>query len=121
MVFSEPLCTTDSLTVASGAIAPIFLARSRASFTSLPLTAVMTSPASMPALAAGLSGLRLRDQRALRLLQAEAVGDVLRHRLDLHADPAARHRAVILELATTLLTVSAGIAKAMPTEPPDGE
>ena len=58
----------------------------------------MTSPDWMPAFTAGLSGLRLGDQRALRLLQAEAVGDVRRHRLDLHADPAARHRALVLEL-----------------------
>ena len=40
---------------ASGAMAPIWLARSRASLTGVPLTAVITSPAWMPALAAGLS------------------------------------------------------------------
>src|SRR5450631_3659558 len=54
-VFSEPLCRTASLTEAFGGMAPIFLARSRASLTGLPSTAVMTSPASMPAFLAGLS------------------------------------------------------------------
>ena len=87
------------MTEVFGANAPIFLARSRASLTGLPSTAVMTSPASMPAFTAGLFALRFGDQRAFRLLQAEAVGDILRHRLDLHADPAARDRAVVLELA----------------------
>ena len=52
----------------------------------------------MPALAAGLSTLRLGDERAFRLLEAEAVGDVRRDRLDLDADPAAGHVAVVLEL-----------------------
>ena len=54
-VFSEPLCRTESLTAVFGASAPIALARSRASLTASPSTAVITSPASMPALAAGLS------------------------------------------------------------------
>ena len=53
-VFSEPLCRTVNFTDAFGAIAPILFARSRASFTSLPSTAVMTSPASIPAFCAGL-------------------------------------------------------------------
>src|SRR6185369_1063876 len=44
------------------------------------------------------AGLRFGNERAFRLLEAEAVGDVLRHRLDLHADPAARDRAMVLEL-----------------------
>ena len=94
----------------------------RASLTGSPLTAVMTSPDLMPALHRRAIRLRLGDQRAVRRLQAEAVGDVGVDRLDLHADPSARHRALVLELADhDRLTVSAGIAKAMPTEPPDGE
>src|SRR5581483_4541739 len=43
-------------------------------------------------------GLRFGNQSTLRLLQAEAVGDILGHRLDLHADPTARDRAMVLEL-----------------------
>src|SRR5690606_18427463 len=38
--------------------------------------------------------LRLGDQRALALMQVEAVGDLGRHRLDLHAEPAALDMAV---------------------------
>src|SRR6201999_4089673 len=42
--------------------------------------------------------LRIVDHRTPRLLQAEAVGDVGRHRLHLDAEPAARHVALVLEL-----------------------
>ena len=42
--------------------------------------------------------LDLRDERALGVLEVEAVGDILRHRLDLHAEPAARDLAVVLQL-----------------------
>ena len=66
--------------------------------------------------------LRIGDERAARCLDAEALGDVLRHRLDLHAEPAARDHALGHGgRPTTSVTVSAGIAKAMPTLPPDGE
>src|SRR5581483_2990343 len=44
------------------------------------------------------AGLRLGNQRAGRLLQTHAVGDIRRDRLDLHADPAARHRALVAKL-----------------------
>ena len=64
MVFSSPLRMMASLTEAPGAIAPIFLARSRASLTALPLTAVMTSPADDAGLGGRAVGLRLGDQRA---------------------------------------------------------
>ena len=74
-VFSSPLRQTVSFAVAPGAMAPICLARSCASLTGAPLTAVITSPARMPALAAGPFVLRIGDHRALRPLQAEIVGD----------------------------------------------
>jgi hypothetical protein len=65
--------------------------------------------------------LRFRHQRAFRLLHAEAVGDVRRHRLDLDADPAAADRALVLELGDHALDRRSGIENAMPTLPPDGE
>src|SRR5262249_56111699 len=42
--------------------------------------------------------LRLRDKRTFRLLKAKTIRDVGRHRLNLTCDPAARDRAVFLEL-----------------------
>ena len=42
--------------------------------------------------------LRLGNKSALRFLEAQAIGDVWRYWLDLHADPAARDRAVLPEL-----------------------
>ena len=69
----------------------------------------------MPAFAAGLSACGSATSAPLALLEAEAVGDLVRHRLDLHADPAARDLPLSLSWVTTVLTVSAGIAKAMPT------
>src|SRR5499427_3777495 len=54
MLFSSPLRQTVSFTLEPDAIAPICLARSRASLTALPLTAVITSPERTPAFAAGL-------------------------------------------------------------------
>ena len=47
----------SSLAVLPGAMAEISRASVRESLTAVPLTAVMTSPASMPALAAGVSAL----------------------------------------------------------------
>src|SRR6516165_507038 len=43
-------------------------------------------------------GLRLGDQRAFAALHAEALGNLGRDRLDVHADPAAAHDALVLEL-----------------------
>ena len=51
----------------------------------------------------GRIGLRFRDQRALGRFQAEAVGDFLRHRLNLHADIAARDRAPFLQRGDDVL------------------
>ena len=51
-----------------------------------------------PGLRRGTILLRLGHQRTFGLLQTEAVGDILRHRLDLNADPTARHRTTLLEL-----------------------
>src|SRR6202021_4100631 len=42
--------------------------------------------------------LRFRNQRAFRLLQTEAVGNIGRDRLNLDTDPATAHRALVLEL-----------------------
>ena len=65
--------------------------------------------------------LGLGDERALGVLEAEAVGDILRDRLDLHPEPAARDLAVVLQCWTTPLATSLAMAKPMPTLPPDGE
>src|SRR6266446_8414358 len=43
-------------------------------------------------------GLRLGDERTLGGFETEALGDFGGHRLDLHADPTASHRALLLEL-----------------------
>ena len=56
MVLTSPLCTKVSFTLVSGAIMPMVCANWRESLTVLPLTAVITSPVSIPALAAGLAG-----------------------------------------------------------------
>src|SRR6478735_2307634 len=56
----------------------------------------------------GAIGLRFGYQRAFRLLQAEAVGDVSRHRLDLDTDPAAADRALVLELGNHVLHRGSG-------------
>ena len=74
-----------------GAIAPILLARSRASLTSLPSTEVMTSPASIPAFRAGLFACGSATSAPSGLLETEAIRDILRDRLYLNADPATRH------------------------------
>src|ERR1700746_89149 len=42
--------------------------------------------------------LRISYQRALRLLQAHAVGDILGYRLNLNTDPTAADAALVLEL-----------------------
>jgi hypothetical protein len=51
-----------------------------------------------PSLRGGTTALRLIDHRACGFLQAEAVGDIGGHWLDLHAEPAARDMAFLLEL-----------------------
>src|SRR6266478_5030217 len=48
-------------------------------------------------------GLRFRNQSTLRLLEAEAVGDVGGDRLDLDADPATADGALVLELGNDIL------------------
>ena len=97
-LFCSPLRRTLSVTLAPGDSAPIFLARSRESLTASPLTAVMTSPALTPALAAGPSACASSTMAPSTLLHAEAVGDALGHALHLHADPAALDEALVLEL-----------------------
>ena len=56
IVLASPLRNTSSFTKEFGAMTEIWRASSRESFTEAPLTAVMTSPDLMPALAAGVSG-----------------------------------------------------------------
>src|SRR6516164_10013061 len=51
-----------------------------------------------PGLRSGAAALRLVDHRACCLLQAEAVGDIGGHWLDLHAKPPPRDTALLLEL-----------------------
>ncbi len=53
----------------------------------------MMSPDLIPASSAGLPELHLFDQRAVRVVEAKHVGEVLIHRLDDGADPPARPRA----------------------------
>ena len=100
---------------------PICLARSLASFTALPLTAVMTSPAMMPALAAGPFSCGSETSAPCGALRPRlsAISAVtgwictpIQPRVTLPLS---------LSWATTDFTVGAGIAKAMPTDPPDGE
>src|SRR6185312_4487427 len=59
------------------------------------------------ALDAGLGrravGLRLGDERAGRLLQAHALGDLRGHRLNLHADPPAGDAALVAQLRDDVL------------------
>src|SRR5262249_62137724 len=46
----------------------------------------------------GAIGLRFGNERAFRLLEAEAIGDLRRDRLDLHAQPGPIDEAMVLEL-----------------------
>ena len=68
------------------------------SATGLPSKPVTRSPFCMPAFAAGPSARHIRHQRALGGGQAHAFGDLLRHRLDAHADPAAPRHAELAQL-----------------------
>src|ERR1700693_1065533 len=101
-VFSWPVRITPIAAVVPGARLLMVLATSRESRASLPLTATMTSPDSMPAFAAGAPRLgagvgarrprlRLGDQRPAWRLEPEVLREVGRDLLDLHADPAACH------------------------------
>src|ERR1700680_3772599 len=47
--------------------------------------------------------LRISDQRALRLLQTHAVGDILGYRLNLNTDPTAADASLVLELSDHVL------------------
>jgi hypothetical protein len=87
-----------SLIVVPGAVLPMIFESSRASLIGAPSIDVMTSPGAIPAFR-GTVRLRLGDQRAARrLLQAETVGELRRHRLGLHTKPAARHRSFVAKL-----------------------
>ena len=95
---SWPLCSTLSFTALPGAKPPMVRASSRASLTGLPLTAVMTSPDSMPALAAGPLACGSATSAPSAFFRPRLSAMSARHRLDLHADPAAADRALVLEL-----------------------
>src|SRR5262249_5673574 len=104
MLFFSLLRHTVSLTLEPESIAPICLARSRASLTAWPLTAVMTSPERMPALAAGLSACGSVTS-APSVPRVSAMSVVARWictprqpRLNLPAEPAAADHALVLEL-----------------------
>ena len=58
----------------------------------------MTSPERRPAFAAGVLACVSAMSAPFAVAQAEPVGDLRRDRLDLHADVAARHRAVLAQL-----------------------
>ena len=62
----------------------------------------MTSPGSIPALAAGLSFSTERNERPGRLLEPERFGERLVHFLDRHADAPAGHFPVLDELGLHL-------------------
>ena len=80
------------------------------------------SPGWMPAVCAGPVLADAGDERAARLVEAEALGDLVGHALDADAEPAAPRLAVLLELArSTGLASAEGMAKPMPIEPPEGE
>ena len=120
-LFSSPLRQTLSFASLPGAMAPICRARSRASLTAWPLTAVITSPESMPALAAGLPacGSATSAPSLAFMPRPSAISAVtgwictpIQPRLTMPLS---------LSWATTDFTVSEGMSKAMPTEPPEGE
>ena len=71
--------------------------------TDSPFTDVMTSPDSMPGFGGRTVGLRFHHQRAFRFLHTKTVGDILRHRLYLNADPAAADGSLVLELGDHVL------------------
>ena len=110
-----------TFTLESGAIPLIRLARSRAFLTGWPFTAVITSPDWMPAFTAGLStcGSATRAPSAFlrpRLSATSAVTGWIC--TPIHPRVTAP---LSLSWVMTVRTVSAGIANAIPTEPPDGE
>ena len=57
----------------------------------------ITSPDLMPASCAGELSCASATSAPLLRFQAQAVGDLVGDRLDLHADPAARDRALVLQ------------------------
>ena len=95
---TSPLCSSVSLTVGAGR----HHADGLRQFARVLDRLAVDRGDHVAGLDAGLGGrtcrLRLIDQRALGLLQAEAVGDVGGDRLDLHAEPGAVDVAVLLEL-----------------------
>ena len=75
----------------------------------------------MPASAAGLSGSTLPTSAPFGLVEPERLGGVLVDRLDLRRRAAAVDRAVLPQLVDDLPGRSRGMAKPMPTLPPEGE
>ena len=79
--------------------------------TSLPSNFRITSLGWMPASAAGLSGVTLATS-APRLLQAQALGDLVGDVLDMHAEPAAPRLAELPQLIDDLHGAVRGHGKA---------
>ena len=63
----------------------------------------MTSPTLMPGRRGRAVLHHVGDQRALRLVEPERLGDLRRDLLDHHAEPAARDVALLLQLRDELL------------------
>ena len=110
-----------SLTEVPGAIELIFLASSRELFTGWPSTDVITSPDWMPAFAAGLLGCGSATSAPSAFFspRLSAISCVtcwictpIQPRVTFPP---------FSSCAITVLTVSDGIAKPIPTEPPEGE
>src|SRR5690606_35122442 len=107
-------------TLLPGSIAAIFLASSRGSLTASPLTAVTTSPASMPALAAGAPSCGcatrgpLASDRPRDSALSAVTGWICTPGQPRPTDPS------LIKSLTTVRAVEAGIAKAIPTLPPEG-
>ena len=121
IVSGSPFREIASSATFLGPSAAMRRASSLGSATLSPLTAVITSPTLTPAFSAGELRRLLRDQRAGGILDPEAIGEVRRHRLDFDPEPAARDRAVVLQLLDDGLDDSLAIAKPIPTLPPEGE
>ena len=120
MVFDSPLCSTSSFTAC-----PAPSHRRCGQDRENPSPRAVDRSDDVTRLDAGLGGravgLRLSTMRALACFRPRLSAISARDRLHLHAEPASRDIALVLELVDDELRVAAGMSKPMPTEPPDGE
>ena len=86
--------------------------RARSSGTGLPSKPVTRSPFASPALAAGPPSVTSATSAPCVRGQAQAFGDVLRHLLDAHADPAAPRDAELAQLRHHIARQVGGNGKA---------